>query len=92
MARVVKGRKNLREPYSFLEFVLDRKSASEKLLHLCINSMNYHIRNESPVQVPCRMQEAWGWCTGITQRDGMGREVGGEFRMGNTCAPVVDSC
>ena len=23
-----------------------------------------------------RSQEAWGWCTGITQRGGMGREVG----------------
>ena len=23
------------------------------------------------------IQDAWGWCTGITQRDGMGREVGG---------------
>ena len=21
--------------------------------------------------------EAWGWCTGMTQRDGMEREVGG---------------
>ena len=28
--------------------------------------------------------EAWGWCTGTTQRDGMGREEGGGFRMGNT--------
>ena len=27
-----------------------------------------------------------------TQRDGMGREGGGGFRMGNTCIPVVDSC
>ena len=27
-----------------------------------------------------------------TQRDGMGREEGGGFRMGNTCIPVVDSC
>ena len=35
---------------------------------------------------------AWGWCTGMTQRDGMGREVGGGFRMGNTCTPVADSC
>ena len=34
----------------------------------------------------------WGWCTGMTQRDGMGREVGGRFRMGNTCTPVVDAC
>ena len=34
---------------------------------------------------------AWGWCTGTTQRDGMGREEGGGFRMGNTCIPVADS-
>ena len=32
------------------------------------------------------------WCTGMTERDGMGREVGGGFRMGNTCTPVEDSC
>ena len=35
--------------------------------------------------------DAWGWCTGTTQRDGMGREEGGEFSMENTCIPVVDS-
>ena len=35
--------------------------------------------------------EPWGWCTGTTQRDGMGREEGGGFRMGNTCIPVADS-
>ena len=28
----------------------------------------------------------------MTQRDGMGREVGGGFRMGNMCTPVVDAC
>ena len=28
--------------------------------------------------------DVWGWCTGTTQRDGMGREEGGGFRMGNT--------
>ena len=33
-----------------------------------------------------------GWCTGMTQRDGTGREEGGGFRMGNTCIPVADSC
>ena len=32
------------------------------------------------------------WCTGKTQRDGMGREVGGEIRMGNTCKSMADSC
>ena len=36
--------------------------------------------------------DAWGWCTGMTQRDGTGREEGRGFRMGNTWIPVVDSC
>ena len=34
--------------------------------------------------------DAWGWYTVTTQRDGMGREEGGGFRMGNTCIPVAD--
>ena len=29
---------------------------------------------------------------GLPERDGMGKEVGGGFRMGNICTPVVDSC
>ena len=32
---------------------------------------------------------AQGWCTGKTQRDGMGREVGGGIRMGSTCKSMV---
>ena len=28
----------------------------------------------------------------MTQRDDMGKEVGGGFRVGNSCTPVVDSC
>ena len=28
----------------------------------------------------------------MTQRDVVGREVGGGFMFGNTCTPVVDSC
>ena len=35
--------------------------------------------------------DAWGWCTGTTQREGMGREEGGGFRIGNTGIPVADS-
>ena len=35
---------------------------------------------------------AQGWCTGKTQRDGMGREVGEGIGMGNTCKSMVDSC
>ena len=31
------------------------------------------------------------WCTGMAQRDGMGREEGGGFGMGSTCIPVADS-
>ena len=37
-------------------------------------------------------QGAQGWCTGMTLRDGMGKEVGRGFRMGNTCTPMADSC
>ena len=43
------------------------------------------------VQIRCTILDAWGWCTGTTQRDGMGREEGRGFRMGNTCIPVADS-
>ena len=52
----------------------------------------YHMWNESPVHVQCMRQGVRGWCTGMTQRDGMGKEVGGGFRMGNRCTPVVYSC
>ena len=37
-------------------------------------------------------QGAQGWCTGMTLRDEMGREVRGGFRMGNTYTPMADSC
>ena len=30
--------------------------------------------------------------TGMTLGDGMGREVRGGLRMGNTCTPMADSC
>ena len=35
---------------------------------------------------------ARGWCTGKTQRDGMGREAGAGIRMGITCKSMADSC
>jgi len=28
------------------------------------------------------IQDAWGWCTGMTQWDGMGREVGEGVQYG----------
>ena len=35
---------------------------------------------------------AQGWCTGKTQSDGMGRGVGGGFKMWITCKSMADSC
>ena len=59
---------------------------------MALKHVYYHMWNESAVQVPCMIQDARGWCTGMTQRDGTGREEGGGCRMGNTCTPVADSC
>ena len=50
------------------------------------------MQNRSPVQVQCMRQGAQGWGTGMTQRDGMGKEVGGGTRIGNTRTPMADSC
>jgi len=36
-------------------------------------------------------QNAQGWCTGMTLRDELGREVGRGFRMGDMCTPMTDS-
>ena len=57
---------------------------------MALKHVYYHIKNKPPVQVWCRIQDAWGWCTGMTQRDGMGREVGGAFMIGNTWRIHVD--
>ena len=34
---------------------------------------------------------AWGWCTGMTQGEGVGSGEGEGFRMGGTGVPVADS-
>ena len=59
---------------------------------MALKHVYYHMWNESSIQVWCMRQGSQGWCTGMTQRDGMGREVGGGFRMGNTCTPMANSC
>ena len=44
---------------------------------------------KSIIQIICAQRRPLAPClTGMTQRDGMGREVGGGFRMGNTCTPI----
>ena len=43
--------------------------------------------NKFPVQVRCMIQGARGWCTGMTLRDGMGRDVGGGSGWGTRVHP-----
>ena len=43
---------------------------------MALKHVNYHMWNESPVQVRCMIQGAQGWCTGMTQRDGRGNRGG----------------
>ena len=43
---------------------------------MALKHVYYHVWNKSPVQVWCTILDAWGWCTGTTQRDGIGREEG----------------
>ena len=52
-------------------------------VHFIISKKHWHhMWNELPAQVWCMIQDAQGWCTGMTQRDGMGREVGGGIQDG----------
>ena len=53
---------------------------------MALKHVYYHVRNEAPVYVRYKIQDAWGWCTGMIQRDDMGWEVGGGFRIGNSNA------
>jgi len=48
---------------------------------MAMKHVKYHVGNELPVQVRCMMLDAWGWYTGMAQRDGMGREEGGGRRV-----------
>ena len=57
----------------------------ENGMETCIISYKKRIANPGSIQDP------WGWCTGITWRDGMGRAVGKEFRMGTMCT-LVGTC
>ena len=73
-------------------WTLRERERVELFGRMALKHVYYHVGNESPVYVRCRIQHAWGWCTGMTQGDVMGREVGRGFMFGNTCTPVVDSC
>ena len=59
---------------------------------IALKHVYYHMWTRSPVQVQCMRQGAQGLCTGMTLRNEMRREVGGRFRLGNTCTPMADLC
>ena len=77
---------------SFRMDCFDLLAVQGTLKSLLQDQVQKHQYYESPAQVQCMILDAWGWCTGMTQRDGTGRQEGGGFRMGNTCIPVVDTC
>ena len=49
---------------------------------MTLKRVKYHVRNESPVQDRCTILDAWGWCTGMTQRDGYGEGGGRRVQDG----------
>ena len=62
---------------------------------ICENSIETCILSRvKQITSPGWMHEtsAQGWCTGKTQRDGVGRKMEGEIGMGNTCKSMADSC
>ena len=77
--------------YRIVLWTLLERERVGRFERMTLKHVKYHVRNELPVQVQYTILDALGWCTGTTQRDGMGREEGGGFRMGNTCIPVADS-
>ena len=48
-------------------------------------------RNMYIIKCETDRQSRWDDCTGMTQRDGMGRKVGGGIGMGHTCNSMADS-
>ena len=52
--------------------------------------ISYLTQTASPGSMHKTKRGAQGWCTGLTQRDGMEREVGGGFRIRNTCTLMAD--
>ena len=54
---------------------------------MALKYVNYHMWNESPVQVWCMIQGTRGWCTRMTLKDGLGREGGSGWE---TCTLMAD--
>ena len=94
-AHVQQGRPSAaKDKYHFLKicYLLLVQNLEKYASFLSWFNVYYHMWKRSPAQVGCMRQGAWGRFTGMTLRDGMGREGGGGIRMGNTCKSMADSC
>ena len=71
--------------YSTVGFVLPCLWGFE-VFHFQVSFLCFLCVCFSVIQIMCFS------CDLYNNKDGTGREVGGGFRIGNTCMPVVDSC
>ena len=69
--------------YRTVLWTLWEKERVGRFGRMTLKHVKYHVRNELPVQVRCTVLDAWGWCTGTTQREGRGgrREEGSGWGM-----------
>ena len=70
--------------HKFRELCQMQKVACDSQVLEIVKNRSFY---ESPVQIWCMIQDAWGWCTGMTQRDGMGREEEGGSGWGTCVYP-----
>ena len=59
--------------YRTVLWTLWERERAGRFGRMALKHVKYHVRNEMPVQVQCTILDAWGWCTGTTQKDGVGR-------------------
>ena len=73
---------NLHFMYRTVLWTLWERERVGRFGRMALKHVQYHVWNQLPVQVQCTILDAWGLCTGMTQRDGMGREWGEGSRWG----------
>ena len=56
--------------YRTVLWTLWEKERMGRFGRMALKHVKYHVRNELPVQVRYTILDAWGWCTGTTQREG----------------------
>ena len=70
------ARQQKRHRYKEQTFGLWEKARVGWFERIALKHVYYHMWNRWPVQVRCMKQGSQSRCTGTTQRDGMGMEVG----------------